>query len=164
MSLLSGNQIAVERIKNRITIEPFDPKHLNPNSYNLTLDDYLLKHVGDTMFFNYATQWDRVSFDEPLIPGEFYLARTAEIAGSTVFAPMLEGRSTAARHGITVHLSAGFGDVGFLDRWTLEISVIKRVKLEPGMPICQVSFFEVEGLVDLYRGQYNSGKVVGGQF
>lgn len=161
--MLTGDAIRACVEQGQVFIDPFDPAQLNPNSYNLTLDDYLLVHTDEIMTFNDPDQWTRRSFDTPLLPGEFYLTRTVESAGSDYYVPLIEGRSTAARHGITVHLSAGFGDIGFKSQWTLEVTVAKPIILEPGMLICQIAFLEPHGRVtSKYRGQYASGQVIGG--
>lgn len=48
--------------------------------------------------------------------------------------------SSIARLGISVHLTAGFGDVGFHGHWTLEITAQKPVRIYADMPICQIYY------------------------
>ncbi|MEI7973241.1 MAG: dCTP deaminase, partial [Bdellovibrio sp.] len=62
--------------------------------------------------------------------------------------PFLEGKSSVGRLGIDIHATAGKGDVGFRNYWTLEISVKKPVRVYAGMPIGQLIYFEVRGLVE----------------
>jgi dCTP deaminase len=54
--------------------------------------------------------------------------------------PVLEGKSSIGRLGISVHQTAGFGDVGFCGHWTLEISVLMPIRVYAGMPIGQISY------------------------
>ena len=46
---------------------------------------------------------------------------------------------------IDIHATAGKGDVGFCNFWTLEISVKMPVRVYAGMPIGQLIYFVVEG-------------------
>ncbi|GHU80920.1 hypothetical protein AGMMS49992_34060 [Clostridia bacterium] len=66
-----------------------------------------------------------------------------EIIGSDVYVPMLNGRSSLARLGVSVHLTAGFGDVGFHGSFTLEFTVVNPIRLYPGMEIAQIAFYTV---------------------
>jgi dCTP deaminase len=105
---------------------------------------------------------DDVAHDEPFcLPSlSFALAHTDEYIGSTVpdIEPALETRSTAARWGITVHISAGIGDAGYCSRWTLELFNYgpAPVLLYPGMRMGIIKFHRVEGNTALYTGRYNT--------
>ena len=90
-----------------------------------------------------------------LLPGRVYLASTMERVGSNYYVPTIDGRSSWARLGNTVHLSAGFGDLGHRDDWTLEIVVQHITLVRPGMQIGQVAFETPEGEIEfLYNGRY----------
>ena len=86
-----------------------------------------------------------VSEDEPFImqPGDFALANTVE---SLELPPDLlgrmEGRSSIARLGITVHSTAAVFEPGWIGTATMELSNLGRmaVALYPGMRICAFSF------------------------
>jgi dCTP deaminase len=93
-----------------------------------------------------------------LVPNEIYLACTNEECGSDLYVTCLEGRSSVGRLGMQVHLTAGLGDLGFKSHWTLEISVIKPVKVYPNVRICQAVFFKPFGTIGerLYKGKYVS--------
>jgi dCTP deaminase len=67
---------------------------------------------------------------------------------------MLEGRSSIGRLGMFIHVTAGFGDVGFSGFWTLEIFVIQPLRIYPGVEICQIYYHNIDGAYD----QYKSGK------
>lgn len=87
------------------------------------------------------------------------LAHTQERAGSTVpwLCPFIETRSTLARWGIAVHLSAGWGDPGYCGRWTLEIYNYRpqAVAIPVGARVCSIGFHRVEGNDALYTERYN---------
>jgi dCTP deaminase len=162
MSILSGREIEAQYQAGRIRIAPFNPEHIGPNSYDLTLSTKLLTYV------DYADQ--QVLLDpkkeqkvrEKLIPekgivlwpGILYLGNTVEVAGSDHYVPMLEGRSSFGRLGLKVHVTAGFGDIGFKQQWTLELEVTHPVRVYAGMRVCQVYFHEIVGDVELYKGKY----------
>ena len=77
--------------------------------------------------------------------------------------PMVDGRSTLARLGLTVHETAGFGDYGFEGCFTLEIRACTMMKLYVGMRIAQVSFQTVTpGVVNkVYAGAYKGADHIG---
>lgn len=154
--ILSGKEIQ-KRMHQDIEIEPFDPSRLNPNSYNLTLADELLVYRDRVLDMKKHNEADRLVIPpEGLIlePGRLYLGRTAEYTRTDRLVPMLEGRSSVGRLGLSVHATAGFGDVGFEGYWTLEISCVQPVRIYPAVEICQIYYHTVEG--ELTR--YESGK------
>lgn len=101
-----------------------------------------------------------ITFDIPetgyvLRPGVLYLGRTVERTKTDKFIPMIDGRSSIGRLGIWIHVSAGFGDIGFDGTWTLEITAIEPVRIYPNVEIGQVCFHKPYGDIEnLYRGRY----------
>lgn len=96
-----------------------------------------------------------------LKPGELYLGSTNEEAGSDIYVPMLEGRSSLGRLGVYIHVTAGVGDVGFKKRWTLELTVVKPVIIYPNIRVGQVMFHTAKGNTNtLYTGKYSDSKSV----
>ena len=90
-----------------------------------------------------------------LYPGVLYLGRTNERIATDKFIPMINGRSSGGRLGLSVHICAGFGDIGFNGTFTLEISVVEPLIIYPNMEIAQVCFHTPYGKTDiLYRGKY----------
>ena len=55
-----------------------------------------------------------------------------------------------SRLGLFVHVTAGFGDVGFAGFWTLEMFAVQPVKIYPGVPICQIFFHQITGEITEY--------------
>lgn len=90
-----------------------------------------------------------------LWPGILYLGTTEEFTESAVYVPCIEGRSSVARMGISIHSSAGFGDVGFRGAWTLEVTVTHPVIVYPNRRMCQIFYLTTEGeLGRRYQGKY----------
>ncbi len=154
--ILSGAEIQ-KNIGSNIIIDPFDERHLNPNSYNLTLHHELMTYEEVVLDMRKANRVHRMSIPEDgLVLGanQLYLARTAERTETHNFVPMIEGRSSVGRLGLFVHVTAGFGDVGFCGFWTLEMFAIQPVRIYAGVPICQVFYHEITGDIT----EYNSDK------
>jgi dCTP deaminase len=64
--------------------------------------------------------------------------------------PMLEGRSSVGRLGLFVHVTAGFGDVGFEGYWTLEMFAVQPIRIYPGVEIAQIFYHTIEGDITEY--------------
>ncbi len=95
-----------------------------------------------------------------LPPHSFALCHTVEFIGTTVpdLLPCIETRSTVARWGLPVHLSAGWGDPGYCSRFTLELWNWSDdyILLPVGARIGCVSFQRIEGAdTTTYTGRYN---------
>ena len=151
--ILSGQAIR-ERLGRDIQIDPFDESRLNPNSYNLTLHNELMVYEELMLDMAKANRVRRVEIpDDGLVlsPHQLYLARTAERTVTHNLVPQIEGRSSVGRLGLFVHVTAGFGDVGFSGYWTLEMFAIKPVRIYPGVPICQIFYHTLCGEVTEYH-------------
>jgi dCTP deaminase len=151
--ILSGNEIKNQLGKN-IVIEPFDERLLNANSYNLRLHNELLVYEEIVLDMRRPNRFRRYTIPPEgfvLNPNQLYLARTMERTETHNFVPMLEGRSSVGRLGLFVHVTAGFGDVGFRGYWTLEMYAIQPVRIYPGVPICQIFYHQVLGDVTEYH-------------
>ena len=83
-----------------------------------------------------------------LQPGTLYLGSTLEYTETHAHVPFLEGKSSMGRLGIDIHATAGKGDVGFCNHWTLEISCIQPVRIYAGMPVGQLIYFVVDGDIE----------------
>lgn len=145
--ILSGKEIA-KQLNKSIFIEPFDEKQLNPNSYNLKLHNELLVYSQNQLDMKMPNATDKIIIPESgllLEPNKLYLGRTKEYTKTDNYVPMLEGRSSIGRLGMFIHVTAGFGDVGFAGFWTLEIFVIQSLIIYPDVEICQLYFHSIEG-------------------
>ena len=159
--ILSGKEIQRELGK-RIFIEPFDPSRLNPNSYNLTLHDELLVYDSPVLDMKKPNPAHTIRIPESgrrLEPGRLYLGRTREFTRTEGFVPMLEGRSSVGRLGLFIHVTAGFGDVGFAGYWTLEIFCVQPIVIYPGVELCQIYYHTIQGDYEPYRsGKYQNNQ------
>ena len=154
--ILSGKEIT-KRIGKDIIIDPFDGKRVNPNSYNLRLHNELLIYTDPVLDMKKPCNTNSIIIPDDglsLEPCKLYLGRTIEYTATYNCVPMLEGRSSVGRLGLFIHVTAGFGDVGFCGYWTLEMFCIHPVVIYPGVEICQIYYHTIEG--DYER--YDSGK------
>lgn len=159
--ILTDQKILESLEKGDIKIVPFSRECLGSNSYDV--------HLGKTL----AVYDDRVldakkhntirTFEIPpegfvLEPQHFYLGVTQEYTETFKHVPFLEGKSSVGRLGIDIHATAGKGDVGFCNFWTLEISVKQPVRVYEGMPIGQLIYFEIQGELLVPYNQKASAK------
>ncbi len=145
--ILSGLEIK-KRLHKTIEITPFCEERLNPNSYNLTLHNELLVYKKRELDMKKVNEVDRILIPSEgllLQPGKLYLGSTNEFTSADDCVPMLEGRSSIGRLGLYVHVTAGFGDVGFHGCWTLEISCVQPIRIYAGVEICQIYFHTICG-------------------
>ena len=160
--ILSGKEI-LKHMGKEIIITPFDEKKINPNSYNLSLADELLVYEQEELDMKKPNPTKRLVIPEEgllLEPNRLYLGRTNEFTRTDRYVPMLEGRSSTGRLGLFIHVTAGFGDIGFAGYWTLEIFCVQPVRIYPNVEICQIYYHDIDGEYDLYSsGKYqtNSG-------
>ena len=159
--ILSGPEIQ-KRMGNDIIIEPYETHLTNPNSYNLRLHNELVVYKDKTLDMKKLNDIEKIMIPEDgmiLSPGRLYLGRTLEYTETKNLVPMLEGRSSIGRLGLFVHITAGFGDVGFKGYWTLEISCIQPVRIYPGIEICQIFYHTIEGEIQEYHSdKYQNNK------
>ena len=131
----------------------FDSKNWTYSNYRGDGNIYLDLHEKD--------ETDDIFIDEDngiiLYPGILYLGSTIERTFTDKYVPMLNGRSSVGRKGLTIHVTAGFGDIGFNGKWTLEMTVVHPLKVYYMDEICQISFFDTIGDTSyLYNGRYQN--------
>ena len=163
--ILSGLEIAKKAQEGKeIIIRPFNPDKIGPNSYDLRLADRLLVYEDEVLDMKQQAETREITIPAEgivLQPGRLYLGRTMEYTQTHGLVPMLEGRSSIGRLGLFVHVTAGFGDVGFRGYWTLEIHCIHPIRVYAGVEMCQIYYHTIEGNYIEYdsSGKYqnNSG-------
>lgn len=160
--IVSGLEIE-RRLGGDIHIDPFNRSQLNSNSYNLRLHNELLVYKNGQLDMKTPNDTRKVILPpEGLLiePGTLYLGRTIEHTQTYNLVPMLEGRSSIGRLGLFIHVTAGFGDVGFSGYWTLEIFCVQPIRIYPGVQICQIFYHTIEGEYENYQSdkyQNNTG-------
>lgn len=159
--ILTDKQILAEMRKGTIVISPFSKKHLGSNSYDVHLGPWLAMYreeILDAKRHNHIRTFRIPREGIILVPSKLYLGVTREYTETHRHVPFLEGKSSIGRLGIDIHATAGKGDIGFCNTWTLEISVRQPVRVYAGMPIGQMIYFEVSGEVDTPYNKKRSAK------
>ena len=159
--ILSDSKILEAMASGAIVIEPFKRDCLGSNSYDVHLGKSIglyRNEVLDAKKHNEIDLFEIPAEGLVLTPDQFYLGITEEYTETHAHVPFLEGKSSVGRLGIDIHATAGKGDVGFCNRWTLEISVKKPVRVYAGMPIGQLIYFNVEGHVEVPYSNKPSAK------
>ncbi len=144
-----------------IIIEPFNREALGTNSYDVHLGKTLAVYkdrVLDARKHNKIEYFEIPEEGYIIEPGTLYLGVTEEYTESHSCVPFLEGKSSVGRLGIDIHATAGKGDVGFCNTWTLEISCTQPVRIYAGMPIGQLIYFVVDGEIDRYYNKKKGAK------
>jgi dCTP deaminase len=137
-----------------IKIEPFDPKLVQPNSLDIRLGDHFVWYERSSDVIDpynpasISSHVGEVHADRfTLNPGQFVLAETLErIELPDNIVATIEGKSSIARLGVTLHQTGGWIDAGFRGTITLEMANVnsRPVKVYAGMPIGQLVFYTTE--------------------
>jgi len=164
--LLSDKRILEELDCGNVVIEPFDRRQLGTNSYDCRLGEWFFQPTKflETIDFTDEEQ-ARAFWGEPVRaegtitvkPGTTILAHTQEIVGArNGFTTTMHARSSVGRSGLSVCKCAGVGDVGYISRWTMEISnhTTCSILLPVGLRICQIKFDFVGETLTEYHGKY----------
>lgn len=172
--ILTGDKIHKEWEKGNIIINPFNTNNLKPNSYDITLSRgliiYCKEFMPNSILDCKELPTDFISKLMPnegfiLYPNQIYLGTTNEKVGSYKYVPFIEGKSSLGRLGLSIHQTAGRGDLGFIGHWTLELSVLQPLRIYPDMPIGQFVFFKTKGHrnTELYYDKLTTSKYKGTQ-
>ena len=183
MAMLTGPEIARQVLLGGVVIDPFDPARCGSNSYDLTLAPELLVYAKNYPVHEACGAAARrrspwlhevcaandpldMAADEPTVPltiplagltlwpGVLYLGATVERTFTPHHVPCISGRSSVGRLGLAVHVTAGFGDLFFDGRWTLELLAAVPVRVYAGVRVCQLYLTTVEGERQPYAGKY----------
>ena len=151
--MLSGEEIIRQRKGGNIVIEPFFQSQVQPNSYDFRIGKWIARFVDfdikpfdlDDTYLRDLYTIEECKYDIFIRSGERILCHTEEFFGSYAFSvPCLATRSTIARLGMDVCGSAGFGDIGYINRWTLELqnNSPHHYRIPVGTRVGQVYFNE----------------------
>jgi dCTP deaminase len=144
--ILTDHTITAEMNKGNIVIEPFNPANLGTNSYDLTLSNTLILYTERVLDVRKKNPSAPIIIPEEgivLQPNIIYLASTIEYTQTLRHVPILMGKSSLGRLGLFVHVTAGFGDVGFAGHWTLELVCVQPVRIYAGMKIAQIVYNDI---------------------
>lgn len=188
-NVLSDKDIIEYRDNKNIFIEPFNIKNVKSSSYDITLGTNFFREVDNnsdyyniysyesvhnswvlnsapeagTIFSNYMMGINASDKIIVLNPQETILAHSEEfIGGINNITTMMKTRSSMRRNYIDVCGSAGWGDVGYFNRWTMEITNFhkqKKIILVCGRRIAQIVFFPTGFVTDKYTGKYQENNI-----
>lgn len=159
--ILSDKKIKESIENGEIVIEPYQESCLGTNSYDVHLSKFLAVYDTDVLDAKKHNTIKEIIIPEEgfvLQPGTLYLGVTEEYTETHNSVPFLEGKSSVGRLGIDIHATAGKGDVGFCNTWTLEISCVMPVRVYAGMPIGQLIYFAVDGDIQNYYNKKSNAK------
>jgi dCTP deaminase len=190
--VLSDQQILNEMKNKNIWIYPFEHKNLSNSSYDVTIgpnyfrasksppkvllpwvEESIEEYWGtpqyaETISTEYSSEYYKLPIGTKIIllePGELILAHTNEfIGGTNNICSMMKCRSSIGRIGISVCKDAAFGNIGYINRWTMEISNFSQstIPLVVGSRVAQIVFFyagEVRNSYEKngsYQGEYKT--------
>jgi dCTP deaminase len=170
--MILSNKDILACLGDTVIIEPFNPANVNTSSYDVTLGEYyFIEHrpwfrsrdyniwdfkdvkrvwgepqlAQEVSYFRYSKfrPEDRVIW---LPPKTTILAHTKEFIGGRInITTMMKARSSFGRNFIEVCKCAGYGDVGYFNRWTMEITNNSRfysIPLVVGRRIAQIVFMQ----------------------
>jgi dCTP deaminase len=164
--LLSDKRIVEEMDAGNIVIDPFDERQLGTNSYDCRLGSWYFQPTKFSEVIDFTDEeqarafWgDPLEAQEAIIvkPGTTILAHTHEVVGGrNGVTTTMHARSSIGRSSLSVCKCAGVGDVGYVSRWTMEISNHSTcsIKLPVGIRICQIKFDFVGETLKEYEGKY----------
>lgn len=185
MSVLSSTDIIRERLQSKIIIEPYEERNLSNCSYDITLGENYFSNCGST-FEGWMNPWRKNDTNEywgkskkaELVSNDFEAQKTGLPIGSKYIllgprasilghsnefiggleniTTILHARSTIGRSEITICQCSGMGDIGYVNRWTLEIRNQSdvRIVLPIGVRIGQIIFLYSSKPIKSYEGKY----------
>jgi dCTP deaminase len=159
--ILTGQEIVKEVRHERIWISPFEIARVQPNSYDFRLGSTLLRYTAEILDVRAENAYETFEIPEDgyvIRPDRLYLGHTSEIMGSNTYVPIIRGRSSVARLGLFVHVTADLIDIGSRNQWTLQLHAVQPLRIYAGMLIGQVTFWRVQGEISLYTGKYQGSK------
>lgn len=155
--ILTGPKIEEEHDRGRIKIDPFVRRQVTTNSYDLRLGERYIEYEDEVLDTREPLNHVERRIPESgllLEAGRFILGETQEMVGSDEYVPIIHGKSSTARTGLFVHVTADLIDIGYYGRSTLQLYPTLPVRLFPGMLIAQVSFWKPLGEIRRYEGKY----------
>ncbi len=164
--LLSDHRIKEGLTAGNIVIEPYNPAQLGTNSYDVRLGEWYFEPNRNMQTVSFLSEeqthqfWgepQRANGEIAVRPGDTILAHTQEIVGGTNgYTTSMRARSSIGRSCMSVCKCAGVGDVGYIARWTMEITNHSHatILLPVGLRVAQILFFYVGETDREYAGKY----------
>ncbi|GAC1512779.1 MAG: dCTP deaminase [Chloroflexota bacterium] len=164
--LLSDKRITDERDAGNIVIDPFDQRQLGTDSYDCRLGEWYFESSKYSEIVDFTDEEQALAFwGEPIKaqgsivvkPGTTILAHTQGVIGAhNGITTTVHAQSSIGRSALSVCKCAGVGDVGYISRWTMEISNHSTcsIVVPIGLRICQIKFDYVGETLKEYSGKY----------
>lgn len=159
---LNDDQLEARIMRDHL-VEPTDTalNSIQPASIDVHLGDSLLwQKPGQVINMQHPERIQYVGHEHvgefEMKPGAFVLGTTMETVNCPVdLVAQLVGKSTVARHGLFVHVCAGFIDPGFSGQITLELynAAANTLVLTPGMTIAQIVFSKIDTPANPYGSE-----------
>lgn len=166
MAVVSRTSLTKLIESNDVVVRPYHPEKVNNGSIDFRLGKWYFRalhekthrdqaldayHPPESDFGSIQGQlWNQIALDGTdgitLEPGEIILATSHEFIGSRKKCiTMGKTKSTLARWGLDVFASAGWGDVGYINRWAFPLinRTDRKIVLQPGTWIGQIIFFSI---------------------
>lgn len=157
--ILTGNEIAKNHQDKKIVITNFNPHNLSTNSYDLSLGPRLIRYTEPVLDPFKDNPYEIIEIPPEgylLKSGEFVLGESNEKLGSNNFVPIIHGKSSTARLGLFVHITADLIDIGSIGKTTFQLFATLPILLKKGMKVGQASFWQPVGEISLYEGKYQN--------
>jgi len=132
--ILSGAAILEEASCGKICISPFSRDRITTNSYDLTLGETFLRYQNNVLDPRKDNPHDIVRVDAAgivLNKGDFLLGHSLEKIGSDHYVPIIHAKSSIARLGLFVHVTADLIDIGSHGNVTFQLYSTLPVRIYP---------------------------------
>ncbi|HCD2061192.1 TPA: dCTP deaminase [Serratia marcescens] len=159
--ILTGKSIEAFVRNGDIAISPFSTNHITTNSYDLTLGSRFIRYREEVMDPKKENSHDIIECGAEgimLNKGDFVLAHSIEKLGSNKYVPIIHAKSSIARLGLFVHVTADLIDIGSFGCVTFQLHSTLPIRLFPGMKIGQVTFWKPLGDIIPYNGKYQGSE------
>lgn len=156
--ILTGTEIALQVAAGKVRISPFTEDAITTNSYDLRLGETFIRYNEDTLDVARPNSFETIGPVEEIVlqRGDFALGHSCEQIGSDHFVPIIHAKSSTARLGLFVHVTADLIDIGSYGQVTFQLFATEKIRLVPGMSIAQVTFWVPRGEIKLYDGKYQA--------
>ena len=145
--ILTGKEILNQIKENNIKIEPFNGENINPDSYDISIGNYIYCYENDTIDSLKKNKITKIEIKEDgyiLEKNKFYFSYSNEKIYTNKYVPVLHSKSGIARIGLFVHITADLLNVGHKGRALLQLYPTNDTKIYPKQRIGQISFWMIE--------------------
>lgn len=157
--ILTGLEIQRQISNGGIVFSPYHSDLINPNSIDITLSNKLLRYTQPIIDPRLDLEVEEITIPNGgmiLDAQSFWLGASVERVGSQKFVPLVHAKSSIARAGLFVHITADLIDIGSIGTITFQLHPIISIKVFPGMQIGQMTFWRPYGEIVLYNGKYQN--------